>query len=123
MTTPGLNSISPVFMLHMVKPVMSEGIISGVNWMRPKEQSSDLAKDAAKVVLPTPGTSSMRTCPLHSRAIRASSIASSLPTMTRRILLSSLYTRLRGSSLIITSFLPRKQQRRSHYNCSHFHLQ
>ncbi len=30
-TTPGLNSISPVCMLYMVKPVTSEGVTSGVN--------------------------------------------------------------------------------------------
>ena len=36
-------------------PVMSEGIRSGVNWMRRKVQPSDRAIAFASVVLPMPG--------------------------------------------------------------------
>ena len=45
----------------MVKPVTSEGTTSGVNWMRLKLQSSDLASALTMVVLPVPGTSSRST--------------------------------------------------------------
>ena len=40
---------------------MSDGVMSGVNWMRLKEQSSERARALASVVLPTPGTSSIST--------------------------------------------------------------
>ena len=60
--------------------------------MRLNEQDNDRAKAATSVVLPTPGTSSMSTCPLHSRAMSASSMASSLPTMTRRMFCCRVYT-------------------------------
>ena len=61
---------------------MSLGVMSGVNWMRLNEQSSDFASAEASVVLPTPGTSSMSTWPRQSTAIIISSTAFSLPTMT-----------------------------------------
>ena len=61
MIMPGRYSSSPVLKLAMEKPVMSLGVMSGVNWMRLKEQSSDFASADASVVLPTPGTSSMST--------------------------------------------------------------
>ena len=61
---------------------MSEGVMSGVNWMRLKEQSSERARALASVVLPTPGTSSISTWPRHSTAIIISSTALSLPTIT-----------------------------------------
>ena len=38
----------------MVKPVISDGVISGVNWMRLNEQESERASALASVVLPTP---------------------------------------------------------------------
>ena len=66
----------------MEKPVMSLGVMSGVNWMRLNEQSSDRARALASVVLPTPGTSSINTCPRHSIATIISSMVLSLPTMT-----------------------------------------
>ncbi len=64
-------------------PVTSEGNRSGVNWMRWKVQSSERARALARVVLPMPGTSSMSTWPSQSNATIASSITSSLPTITR----------------------------------------
>ena len=52
---------------------MSLGVMSGVNWMRLNEQSSDRASAEASVVLPTPGTSSISTWPRHKMAIIISS--------------------------------------------------
>ena len=66
----------------MVKPVMSLGVMSGVNWIRLKVQSSDRASAEASVVLPTPGTSSISMWPRHRSAMSISSTASSLPTTT-----------------------------------------
>jgi hypothetical protein len=43
-------------------PVMSEGIRSGVNWTRWNRRPSSDARVRTSVVLPTPGTSSIRTC-------------------------------------------------------------
>jgi len=67
----------------MLTPVTSEGSRSGVNCNRSKEQPSERASDFASMVLPTPGTSSIRMCPRLSRAITQSSISASLPTSTR----------------------------------------
>ena len=47
----------------MVKPVMSEGSVSGVNWIRLFCKPNVLEKAMASVVLPTPGQSSKRTWP------------------------------------------------------------
>ena len=35
--------------------MMSEGMVSGVNWMRLKSRSSAFDRASASVVLPTPG--------------------------------------------------------------------
>ena len=81
-TGPLLNSKFSVRALNMLRPVTSEGSRSGVNCMREKAQSSDLASDLAMTVLPVPGTSSSSTWP---RAIIAHSISSTVslfPTMT-----------------------------------------
>ena len=61
---------------------MSEGKRSGVNWTRLKDASIDLAMALAKVVLPTPGISSMRTDPPEIRARTRISIVLSFPRMT-----------------------------------------
>src|SRR3989304_2548391 len=52
----------------METPRMSDGSRSEVNWIRWKLTPRDLARAWASVVLPTPGTSSIRRCPLASRA-------------------------------------------------------
>ena len=59
-TGPGRksNELSPRF--HTVMPTTSEGSRSGVNCTRPKLHSIDVASDFARLVLPTPGTSSSR---------------------------------------------------------------
>ena len=85
MIMPGRYSSSPVLKFAMEKPVMSLGVMSGVNCMRLNEQSSDRARALASVVLPTPGTSSISTWPRQIRAMSMSSMASSLPTITCRI--------------------------------------
>ena len=43
-------------------PVTSVGMRSGVNWMRWNDSPSSFARRRTSVVLPTPGTSSIRTC-------------------------------------------------------------
>ena len=45
--------------------------MSGVSWTREKEASMDLAREEARSVLPTPGTSSRSACPLARRQQRS----------------------------------------------------
>ena len=58
-----------------------------MNWTRFHVQSIDAASALARLVLPTPGTSSMSRWPSASRHMTASSIASFLPCTTRATLL------------------------------------
>src|SRR5260370_27594526 len=67
----------------MLTPVTSEGSRSGVNCRRSKEQPRERASDLASMVLPTPGTSSIRMWPRLSSAMAHSSISALLPTSTR----------------------------------------
>src|SRR5262245_57052131 len=97
-TGPGRNSKSPSFWLKARTPVMSEGSRSGVNWMRRNVQSRDRATAFASIVLPTPGTSSMRRCPPQSRVMRHSRTSSSLWTMARATFASTGSTTLRTTS-------------------------
>ena len=64
-------------------PVMSEGIRSGVNWMR--LNSSDRASASVRIssVLARPGTPTSRQCPRANMAISSSSITCCWPTITR----------------------------------------
>src|SRR5690349_16877142 len=68
---------------------MSDGNRSGVNCSLRKEQASDAASVLASIVLPTPGTSSIRTCPSHSSATMSSLVACRFPTTTLSTLASS----------------------------------
>jgi len=61
---------------------MSLGSRSGVNWMRRTLQSTDRARALASIVLPTPGTSSMRRWPSASSTVSATRMTSLLPSMT-----------------------------------------
>src|SRR5688572_16594219 len=76
-TGPGRNSNSFERWLKTLTPVTSEGSRSGVNWIREKGTSSERASDFASIVLPTPGKSSMITCPsairprMQSRSVSA----------------------------------------------------
>ena len=85
---PGLNTNSEAWRSQIETPVTSEGSRSGVNWIRLKSQSIDLANDLASKVLPTPGTSSMRTCPSATRQSRICSIGWRLPWMTFSMLVA-----------------------------------
>ena len=66
----------------MPTPTRSAGSRSGVNWTRFHVQSMEVAIALARLVLPTPGTSSMRRWPSASRHITASSIDCCLPWST-----------------------------------------
>src|SRR6056297_3280671 len=61
---------------------MSAGNKSGVHWMRAKRRSISAATDFAKVVLPTPGTSSSNTDPPAKIAVKTRSITACLSRMT-----------------------------------------
>src|ERR687891_1273473 len=65
---------------------MSVGRRSGVNWIRRNEQSIERAMALASMVLPTPGTSSIRRWPSATRVTRASRISALFPWMTRSML-------------------------------------
>ena len=80
-TGPGTTSKSPVFVLYMDRPVISDGIVSGVHWILAKESASESESDFARVVFPTPGTSSISTCPPHKRAVISLSTVSLFPTI------------------------------------------
>src|SRR4051812_32011990 len=84
----------------MLEPMTSEGSRSGVNWIRRNEQSILAARARASRVLPTPGTSSISTCPSASRATTASLITSALPRTTRPTLSRSRFERLSRSSRV-----------------------
>lgn len=59
--------------------MMSEGMRSEVNWMRLNSQFTARERAYARVVLPTPGTSSMRMCPPAMRQVMTESMAWGLP--------------------------------------------
>ena len=63
-------------------PVMSEGIRSGVNWMRLKPTSRILASELTINVLARPGTPTSRTWPRVKMAARICSMTSRWPTTT-----------------------------------------
>ena len=63
LAAPSRYSKRLVSRLNMVKPVMSEGSVSVVNWIRLCSSPKTLEKARASVVLPTPGQSSSRTWP------------------------------------------------------------
>src|SRR6267143_816974 len=80
-------------------PVMSEGIRSGVNWMRLKVSESASARVEIKSVLARPGTPTNRQWPREKRAIRSCSITASCPT-TRLPISCAIRVRARASSSI-----------------------
>ncbi len=63
-------------------PVMSEGIRSGVNWIRLNDRDRVRARVEIIRVLARPGTPTRRQCPLEKMAISSSSRTFSWPTMT-----------------------------------------
>ena len=64
-------------------PVMSDGIRSGVNWMRLNESSRVRARLEIISVFARPGTPTRRQCPRVRIASRSWSMTSSWPTITR----------------------------------------
>src|SRR5258708_4434117 len=66
----------------METPVTSLGRRSGVNWMRLNVHPIERAIALGRTVLPTPGTSSINTCPRQMTAIRLNTTGSALPTIT-----------------------------------------
>ena len=64
-------------------PVMSDGIRSGVNWMRLNDSDRSWAMLAIISVLASPGTPSRMQCPWQNRAIITCLSTSVWPTMTR----------------------------------------
>ena len=66
-------------------PKISEGIKSGVNCILLKPTEMVLANNFAVMVLATPGTPSIITCPLESKATKRCSIIDSCPTITLAI--------------------------------------
>jgi hypothetical protein len=63
--------------LEDVGPVMSEGIMSGVNWMRRNERLRIRATVLTSSVLASPGTPTSRTCPRARRPVSRSSTTGS----------------------------------------------
>ena len=64
---------------------MSAGNRSGVNWMRWKTPAKLRAMALPTSVLPTPGTSSNKTCSPANRATTTSRTVSALPSTTREM--------------------------------------
>src|SRR3954463_2683129 len=85
-TAPGLNSKARVSWSYTATPVTSLGSRSGVNWIRRTVASTEAANALARVVLPTPGTSSISRWPSASSTTSASRTTSSLPWITRPML-------------------------------------
>ena len=70
-------------------------IYNDSDWVCPQEypdlsQAKEIAIDLARVVLPRPGTSSIKRCPLAKRHTKPNSIAESLPMTTLLTLSESL---------------------------------
>ncbi len=65
-------------------PVMSEGIRSGVNWMRRNDRDKHFAIELTRSVFANPGTPSSRPCPLEKTEISTSSMTLSMPTIALR---------------------------------------
>ena len=80
-TGPGWNSKPRAGSRCMETPVTSDGMRSGVNWMRVKRRPSALASVRTSSVFAVPGTPSISRCPRARNATSASSMAASWPTM------------------------------------------
>ncbi len=80
---PGRNSKALRLRSQMLTPTTSLGSRSGVNCTRPKMPWIERASAFARLVLPTPGTSSTRRWPSDSRHSTTRRMASGLPWMAR----------------------------------------
>ena len=79
MTAPGRYKKASFSLLYTVKPVISAGKTSGVNCTLFCATLIALAKASARVVFPTPGTSSTSTCPPARMAVMSFSTHSVFP--------------------------------------------
>src|SRR5688572_7143735 len=110
-TGPGRNSNSFERWLKTLTPVTSEGSRSGVNWIREKGTSSERASDFASIVLPTPGKSSMITCPsairprMQSRSVSAGAWTTRARLAARRSSVSADEASAAGSLRASTALL------------------
>src|SRR5690242_11453592 len=75
---------SPLFGLNTVVPTTSDGMRSGVNWMRRNSTPSNSASALTRSVFAVPGTPSMSAWPWPSKAKSRAKIESSWPTTTLR---------------------------------------
>ena len=73
---------SPDFWSIIVKPAISDGITSGVSWIRLNLPPIERERAVMSWVLPTPGTSSRRTWPSQRREEIRLRTVSFLPTIT-----------------------------------------
>ena len=94
---PGRNSKSLVRRFSTLVPVMSVGIRSGVNCTRWNDRSSMPASMRTKVVLPTPGTSSIRTCDPVRMPISTSFSGSRMPNRRASTLVESSSWKVRAA--------------------------
>ena len=70
---------------RMSVPVMSDGIMSGVNWIRRNDRLRIFATVLTSSVLARPGTPTSRTWPRAKRPVRSCSTTSSWPMITLAI--------------------------------------
>ena len=70
----------------MERPVMSEGVVSGVHWILAKESDRESDSAFASEVFPTPGTSSRSRWPPARRVMITLSMTSPFPTIRSSIL-------------------------------------
>src|SRR5580765_6189703 len=101
---PGANTIwrrpLPGSSWMMSVPVMSDGIRSGVNWMRLNRSSSTCASVAISSVFARPGTPTIRLLPPTNSVANTSSMTSSCPTI---LFFSSLMTAFRPAFILSAS--------------------
>ena len=81
-TGPGWNTKDSLPRSYTDTPSRSLGIRSAVNCTREKARPKVRASACARVVLPTPGTSSISRCPPASRQATLPSTWALLPTIT-----------------------------------------
>jgi hypothetical protein len=80
---PGRNSKRRSLGSKIETPMMSDGKRSDVNWMRAKRPPATRARAEARVVFPTPGTSSRRRWPRARSVVRARRTTSGFPRSAR----------------------------------------
>ena len=99
---PWLKKNSLVFESNTLEPTISPGSRSGVNWMRQNLALMLLASALPTKVLPTPGTSSNKTCSPDNSAATHSRMTRGFPSTTFAMFASSSPTRLCNSGVIST---------------------